>query len=110
MSNRYTQTPCNMRSNAHIGSIGTHIGHILPALGAQAQAVDGLTVNVSQVWQKTNTAKANEKRMVLPFRTSPCAPLLQLLGETAGVNIVTDESVGGDHFEFEAGRLAGPWT
>ena len=68
----------------------------LPALGAQAQAVEGLTVNVSTgVAASTNTAKANEKRMDFAFQDIPVRALLQLLGETAGVNIVTDESVGG---------------
>ena len=68
----------------------------LPVLGAQAQAVDGLTVNVSTgVAASANTAKANEKRMDFAFQDIPVRALLQLLGETAGVNIVTDESVGG---------------
>ena len=90
---RYTQNPVQHA----VKRIGWSILAIfLPALGAQAQAVDGLTVNVSTgVAESTNTAKANEKRMDFAFQDIPVRALLQLLGETAGVNIVTDESVGG---------------
>lgn len=90
---RYTQNPVQHA----VKRIGWSILAIfLPALGAQAQAVEGLTVNVSTgVAASTNTAKANEKRMDFAFQDIPVRALLQLLGETAGVNIVTDESVGG---------------
>lgn len=56
----------------------------------QAQGVDGLVVNVSPA-----SIKANDKRMDFAFQDIPVRALLQLLGETAGVNIVTDESVNG---------------
>ena len=90
---RYTQNPVQHAAKR----IGWGMLAIcLPVLGAQAQAVDGLTVNVSTgVAASTNTAKANEKRMDFAFQDIPVRALLQLLGETAGVNIVTDESVGG---------------
>ena len=90
---RYTQNPVQHA----VKRIGWGMLAVcLPVLGAQAQAVDGLTVNVSTgVAASTNTAKANEKRMDFAFQDIPVRALLQLLGETAGVNIVTDESVGG---------------
>ena len=53
----------------------------LPALGAQAQAVEGLTVNVSTgVAASTNTAKANEKRMDFAFQDIPVRALLRQKG------------------------------
>lgn len=70
----------------------------LPVLGAQAQAVEGLVVNVStgtSAGSSAGAVKANEKRMDFAFQDIPVRALLQLLGETAGMNVVTDESVGG---------------
>lgn len=61
---------------------------------AQAQSVEGLAVNVAPASAKPADRSA-DKRMDFAFQDIPVRALLQLLGETAGVNIVTDESVGG---------------
>ena len=58
-----------------------------PVFAAQAQTALSETA--------VSAVTAGEKRMDFSFQDIPVRALLQLLGETAGVNIVTDESVGG---------------
>lgn len=74
-----------------------------PCLLRTALILSLMTINLS-AWAQTSlssnestasTTPADGKRMDFAFQDVPLRALLQVLGETAGVNIVTDNSVNG---------------
>ena len=64
--------------------------------GANAQAISDLSVTVSPPSSSPSPSQpSSAKRMNFAFQDIPVRAVLQVLGETAGVNIVADDSVTG---------------
>ena len=88
MNKQATVNTVRNRGVQHVLCLSIALGGLC-APSAWAQTVSDLSVNISP------TQQGFAKRMNFAFQDIPVRALLQVLGETAGVNIVADESVTG---------------